>query len=85
MAKNNEVMAKVRVTIGGVEASKKNLEALKASANSLQSDIAKLNKQKLKFIDENKNHCHTSNSFMIFLYPLLSKRCIQKQELKLEG
>lgn len=53
MAKNNEVMAKVRVTIGGVEASKKNLEALKASANSLQSDIAKLNKQKLKFIDEN--------------------------------
>lgn len=53
MAKNNKVMAKVRVTIGGVEASKKNLEALKASANSLQSDIAKLNKQKLKFIDEN--------------------------------
>jgi hypothetical protein len=53
MAKNNEVIAKVRVTIGGVEASKKNLEALKASANSLQSDIAKLNKQKLKFIDEN--------------------------------
>lgn len=53
MAKNNEVMAKVRVTIGGVEASRKNLNLLQKTADELSEKLVQLNKQKLKFIDEN--------------------------------
>ena len=53
MAKNNEVMAKVRVTIGGVEASRKNLNLLQNTADELREKLNQLNKQKLKFIDAN--------------------------------
>ena len=53
MAKNNEVMAKVRVTIGGVEASRKNLDLLKKTADELSDKLTLLNKQKIKFIDAN--------------------------------
>lgn len=53
MAKNNEVMAKVRVTIGGVEASRKNLNLLQKTADELSEKLVRLNKQKLKFVDEN--------------------------------
>ena len=53
MAKNNEVMAKVRVTIGGVEASRKNLNLLQKTADELNEKLVRLNKQKLRFIDEN--------------------------------
>lgn len=53
MAKNNEVVAKVRVTIGGVEASKKNLNALQTSADELAERIKQLNKQKVKLVDAN--------------------------------
>ena len=53
MAKNNEVMAKVRITVGGVEASKKNLNALQTSASELSAKLKELTKQKVKFVDEN--------------------------------
>lgn len=53
MARNNEVVAKVRVTIGGVEASKKNLNALQTSADELAERIKQLNKQKVKLVDAN--------------------------------
>lgn len=45
MAKNNEVEARVRVTVGGVEASKKNLDALKVSAESLREKLSDMRKE----------------------------------------
>lgn len=53
MAKNNEVMAKVRVTIGGVEASKKNLNALQTAAEQLSAKVKELNAKKVKLVDAN--------------------------------
>ena len=53
MAKNNEVAARVRITIGGVEASKKNLEALQTSSEQLSTSLNKLKKQEVKLIQEN--------------------------------
>ena len=53
MAKNNEVMARVRVTIGGVEASKKNLDTLQTSAEQLKLRIKDLNKQKVELVNKN--------------------------------
>lgn len=48
MAKNNEVQARVRVTIGGVAASKKNLEVLQETAENLKKRIASLQKEKIE-------------------------------------
>lgn len=53
MAKSNEVMAKVRVTIGGIEASKKNLNALQTAAEQMSEKIKSLNAQKVKLVDAN--------------------------------
>lgn len=53
MAKNNEVQAKVRVTIGGVTASKKNLQALQVSAEELSARLTELNQKKIKLVSEN--------------------------------
>lgn len=52
MAKNNEVQARVRLSIGGVEASKKNLEALEEAAKNFRRQIAALEQKKLKLIEE---------------------------------
>ena len=53
MAKNNEVAARVRITIGGVEASKKNFEALQTSSEQLSASLNKLKKQEVKLIQDN--------------------------------
>ena len=53
MAKSNEVMAKVRITIGGIEASKKNLNALQTAAEQMSEKIKSLNAQKVKLVDAN--------------------------------
>lgn len=50
MAGKNEVIANVRVTVDGVEASKKNLQALTTSAEQLHTRIVDLNKQKIELV-----------------------------------
>lgn len=51
MAANNTVIANVRVAVGGVEASKKNLDAIKASADALARTLEDLRKQQKALID----------------------------------
>lgn len=46
-------MAKVRITIGGIEASKKNLNALQTAAEQMSEKIKSLNAQKVKLVDAN--------------------------------
>lgn len=54
MARSNEVEARVRVTVGGVEASKKNLDALKVSADSLREKLSDMRKE-LNRLKENND------------------------------
>lgn len=51
MAANNTVIANVRVAVGGVEASKKNLDAIKASAEALAGTLSNLRIQQKALIN----------------------------------
>lgn len=51
MAAKNEVMARATVTIGGVTASKKNLEELKDKAEQFKDELKELKKQYDGFIN----------------------------------
>ena len=82
MAKNNEVMAKVTVTIGGVPASKKNLETLKITAESLRKEIDALKKERLDLID--KNNMKEADKVIKKINKLSSALQDQKNIIKLQ-
>ena len=82
MAKNNEVMAKVTVTIGGVPASKKNLETLKITAESLRKEIDALKKERLDLID--KNNIKEADKVIKKINKLSSALQDQKNIIKLQ-
>lgn len=50
MEKNSEVLARVRITVGGVEATKKNLHSLEKSSAALKKQIKDLEKQKVELV-----------------------------------
>ena len=51
MAKNSEVMARVRVTVGGIAATKKNLKSLEESSAALKKQIDSLQEEKVRLFD----------------------------------
>ena len=50
MAKNTEALARVRITVGGVEATKANLKKLEDASAQLNSQIRELEQRKVEFV-----------------------------------